>query len=67
VDLNVRAFRLVQEATREIDPAVRAKQEASRRGGKLGGAARARSLSAAARRAIAQKANKARWNREETK
>jgi hypothetical protein len=60
VDLNVRAFRVVQEAINGHSPDSK-KIEASRQGGLKGGPSRARSISAARRREIAQQASKARW------
>jgi len=62
MDLNVRAFRVVQEAiSGGSSPASKAKKESSRKGGLKGGPSRARSISAQRRREIAQKASKARW------
>jgi hypothetical protein len=60
VDLNVRAFRVVQEAINGHSPASK-KKEAARQGGLKGGPSRALSISAERRREIAQKASKARW------
>jgi len=66
MDLNVRAFRVVQAATGE--PAINhSKIDASRRGGQKGGKVRAALLSADRRTEIARKASVARWNREEIK
>jgi hypothetical protein len=62
MDLNVRAFRVVQAATSE--PAVTDKRkESSRKGGLSGGPSRARSISAARRSEIAKKASMTRWNK----
>jgi hypothetical protein len=63
MDLNVRAFRVVQAAisehkeTTEVD----SKKEAARKGGLAGGPSRAKSLSAKRRREIARVASNARW------
>lgn len=62
MDLNVRAFRVVQAATSE--PTVNhSKREASRKGGLAGGPSRARSISAERRIEIAKKASAARWSK----
>ena len=61
MDLNVRAFRIVQEAIKETDSAAEKKRESSRRGGLKGGRARATSVSRERRIEIAKKANAARW------
>jgi hypothetical protein len=69
-DLNQWAKRVVDLATGnavEADPNQgkdRAAVELGRRGGLKGGHARAKKLSAKSRKAIAQKAAKARWSRE---
>lgn len=57
MDLNVRAFRVVQAALSETNnsPTVIAKKAAARKGGLVGGPSRARSISAERRREIAQK------------
>jgi hypothetical protein len=60
VDVNVRAFRVVQAAINEKAP-VSKKKEASRQGGLKGGPARARSISRERRVEIAKKASEARW------
>jgi hypothetical protein len=66
VDLNVRAFQVVQEAISGVSsPASRAKTESSRKGGLKGGRARARSMSRERRLEIAKKANAARWQKGE--
>jgi hypothetical protein len=65
MDLNVRAFRVVQAALTEhkeptvIDP----KKASARKGGLVGGPARARSISAKRRREIARTASNTRWNK----
>ena len=64
MDLNVRAFRTVQAALAEPIPADRRKQAASK-GGLVGGPARARSISAERRSAIARQASETRWRRGE--
>jgi hypothetical protein len=61
MDLNVRAFRVAQEATREDVPASNTRKAASSKGGLVGGPSRAKSISAERRREIAQRASKARW------
>jgi hypothetical protein len=65
MDLNVRAFQVVQAATSEYkEPTVTdAKRDASRKGGLIGGPSRARSVSARRRREIARAASNARWNK----
>ena len=63
MDLNVQAFRLVQEATDDASAEKRRRRATSKRGGLMGGKARAASLSPEDRKAIAQKANQARWSR----
>lgn len=65
MDLNVRAFRVVQAATMEHnEPTVTdAKREASRKGGLIGGPSRARSISARRRREIARAGSNARWKK----
>ena len=60
MDLNVRAFRVVQEAINE-DSAASKKKKSSRQGGLKGGPARAQSMSPERRIEIAKKANRARW------
>jgi hypothetical protein len=63
MDLNVRAFRTVQEALSEKSDEVLARKDASRKGGLIGGPSRARSISAARRVEIAKKASAARWRK----
>ena len=65
MDINVHAFRLVQEATECVSSEKKRKQATSRRGGLMGGKARAAALSSEERKAIAHKANQARWSRVE--
>jgi len=60
MDVNVRAFRVVQAAISERTEEDERKVSA-RKGGLIGGPSRAKSISAARRREIAQKASKARW------
>lgn len=64
MDLNVRAFRVVQEAIHGGDPASQKKKAASRQGGLKGGPSRARSISRERRVEIARKANRARWKKQ---
>jgi hypothetical protein len=62
MDLNVRAFRVVQAALSEtVVPNKR--KESAKKGGLLGGPSRAKSISAERRREIAQKASRERWSR----
>lgn len=65
MDVNVRAFRVVQAALAEPkEPTtVDAKRASARKGGLIGGPSRAASISADRRREIARKASKARWNK----
>jgi hypothetical protein len=63
MDLNVRAFRTVQEALNEPSSENKAKKDASRKGGLIGGPSRARSISAKRRSEIAKKASAARWRK----
>jgi hypothetical protein len=63
MDLNVRAFRTVQEALKEHPTEQDTKKAASRRGGLVGGPARAASISQSRRSEIAKKASTARWNK----
>ena len=63
MDLNVRAFRVVQAAIAE--PAMPDKRkESARKGGLAGGPSRARSISAERRSEIARKASRTRWTAE---
>jgi hypothetical protein len=64
MDLNVRAFRVVQAAINgpsatPPDP----KKASARKGGLKGGPSRARAISAQRRREIAQKASRTRWSK----
>lgn len=61
MDVNVRAFRVVQEAISGHSAVPDAKKVASRKGGLIGGPSRARTISAEQRREIARTASKARW------
>jgi hypothetical protein len=61
MDLNVRAFRVVQEATSEESEHSSKKKMAAQKGGLIGGPSRAKSISRERRLEIAQKANRARW------
>jgi hypothetical protein len=61
MDLNVNAFRIVQQFTTEKKEDKRS--SAARAGGKVGGPARALKLTAEERKEIARKANRARWKR----
>lgn len=61
MDLNVRAFRTVQEATKETSLDVKRKRSTARRAGIVGGRKRAEKLSPEKRREIAVNANRARW------
>lgn len=62
MDLNVRAFRVVQAAL--SNPTVPDKRkQAARKGGLAGGVSRAKSISARRRSEIAKKASTARWKR----
>lgn len=60
MDVNVRAFRVVQAALSE-QKEPDARKIAASKGGRIGGPSRARSISAERRREIAQTASKARW------
>jgi hypothetical protein len=60
MDVNVRAFRVVQAALAErTEPDAR--KVAAQKGGLIGGPSRAKSISAERRREIAKAASKARW------
>ena len=63
MDLNVMAFRVVQEAIREDSSTHGTKKAAARKGGLIGGPARAKSISQERRIEIAKKANRARWKK----
>lgn len=60
MDVNVRAFRVVQAALEGV-ASPDSRKESARKGGLAGGPSRAKSISAERRREIAQKASKARW------
>jgi hypothetical protein len=62
MDVNVRAFRMVQ-ATISEPTAPNVRKESARKGGLVGGPSRARSISAERRTEIAKKASNARWNK----
>ena len=63
MDLNVRAFRTVQEAIREDSPASKARKAASKKGSLIGGRSRAKSISRERRIEIARKASRTRWKK----
>lgn len=63
MDVNVRAFRVVQAAINETSPAPNAKKLAARKGGLRGGPSRAKSISKEKRVEIAKKASQARWHK----
>lgn len=65
MDVNVLAYRLVQQATGEPTPGKKKRRLASQAGGRKGGVARAQALSSTQRQEIARKANAARWNKRE--
>lgn len=63
MDLNIKAFHLVQEVTDDASANKKRRKAASRRGGLIGGRARAKALSPEQRKEIATKANQKRWGR----
>lgn len=63
MDINVRAFRVVQEALSGASSAASEKKVAARKGGLIGGPSRARSISKERRLEIAKKASRARWGK----
>ena len=65
MDLNVRAFRVVQAATSEQKEPTEmdSRKAAARKGGLAGGPSRAGSMSAKRRREIARAASNARWHK----
>lgn len=63
MDLNVRAFRVVQEALNGNPNRSDPKKLAARKGGLIGGPSRAKSISAKRRTEIAKKASTARWGK----
>jgi hypothetical protein len=62
VDVNVRAFRVVQAAISETAK-LDARKVAASKGGRVGGPSRARSMSRERRIEIAKKASAARWGK----
>jgi hypothetical protein len=62
MDLNVSAFRIVQQLTTTENKGDK-RSAAAIAGGKVGGRVRADKLTAERRREIATKANRARWKR----
>jgi hypothetical protein len=68
MDINVRAFRVVQAALAEPkEPTtVDAKKASARKGGLIGGPSRARSIAPERRTEIARKASTARWSKSKT-
>ena len=62
MDINVSAFRVVQEAVGE-KPTRTSRKVASSKGGMAGGRVRAKTLSSEQRIDIARKGSTARWNR----
>jgi len=67
-DFSVNAFRVVQEATEQVQPKTKPKRvfdavAMGRRGGLKGGKARAEKLTAEQRSEIAKKAAQARWRK----
>jgi hypothetical protein len=63
MDINVQAYRLVQQATEEKAITTVTKRLAARKGGLAGGLARASVTSPERRIEIARKANAARWQK----
>jgi hypothetical protein len=63
MDLNVQAFRIVEEATKETTSADKRSKEALRRGGVAGAAARLKTTNPKRRLEIAMQANAARWKK----
>lgn len=64
MDVNVRAFRVVQAAISEHSQVAEDTKKASaRKGGLIGGPSRAKSINAERRREIAKKASNARWSK----
>jgi hypothetical protein len=64
MDLNVRAFRVVQTAINGPSAAPDPKKASARKGGLKGGPSRARSISRERRVEIARKASRARWKKQ---
>jgi len=65
MDLNVQAFRIVQETVNSSGPE-KAKRASSRKGGLKGGKARAESITPERRVEIARRASAARWQKSST-
>ena len=63
MDINVRAFKVVQEALSGASSAPQGKKLAAQKGGLIGGPSRAKSISRERRVEIAKKANRARWQK----
>lgn len=63
MDLNVRAFRVVQAALSSDSIPPPTKKIAASKGGQAGGPARARALTPKRRTEIARKASRARWRK----
>lgn len=63
MDLNVRAFRVVQAALSSDCTPPTTKKIAASKGGQAGGPARALALTAKRRTEIARKASRARWSK----
>jgi hypothetical protein len=63
MDLNVRAFRLVQHVVADPPSTKVPSRDAAKRGGIKGGRARAESLTSERRAEIARRASQARWGR----
>jgi len=66
MDLNVRAFRTVQAALEDHPTEEDSKRAAARKGGLIGGPARATSMSPERRTEIARKASTVRWKKQRT-
>jgi hypothetical protein len=66
MDLNVRAFRVVQAAISDHTAESDARKDAARKGGIAGGRSRASSISRARRVEIAKKASATRWKKHRT-
>jgi len=68
MDINVRAFRVVQAAiSGQTEQNTNVRKAAGRKGGLVGGPSRANSISAERRREIARAASNARWSKSERK
>jgi hypothetical protein len=66
MDLNVRAFRTVQAALEDHPTEEDSRRAAARKGGLIGGPARATSMSPERRTEIARKASTVRWKKQRT-